>query len=399
MNRRGFTLLELLIVIAILAVLATVAVLVINPAEYLRQSRDTKRIADIAALNKALAMAEFNDLNMGGASTTVFVSLVDTVSTCANLGLPPLPTGYTYNCVTTSSDLRKTNGTGWIPVNLGGIIEGAPLSVLPTDPINNTNNFYAYIPGGSFALSATLESNKYLKQSALTDGGTNPGKIEMGSDLKLLARADGLVGYWSLDEGSGTVARDGSGKGNNGNGAMIGWASTGCVMGGCVNASSANAAISIASNSSLDLHSNFTISNWVKINVAIQASSWPYSLGGDSHTAYSFRSTSNGVRWAFEYGTDYPTCSGTAYAQMNSTALGTDTWHLLTATYDGTTIKTYVDGALFQERSFATGMCTKFPLYIASAPVAPGSYTVDEARIYSRVIGASEIKAMYDATK
>lgn len=52
---KGFTLLELLIVIAILAVLASVTVIVINPAELLARARDSQRMGDIAAINTALS--------------------------------------------------------------------------------------------------------------------------------------------------------------------------------------------------------------------------------------------------------------------------------------------------------------------------------------------------------
>lgn len=40
-NRKGFTLIELLIVIGILAVLATAVIMVLNPAELLKQARDS----------------------------------------------------------------------------------------------------------------------------------------------------------------------------------------------------------------------------------------------------------------------------------------------------------------------------------------------------------------------
>ena len=52
----SFTLIELLIVIGILAVLATVAVVTLNPLELIKQSRDSNRMADLATLNKALAV-------------------------------------------------------------------------------------------------------------------------------------------------------------------------------------------------------------------------------------------------------------------------------------------------------------------------------------------------------
>ena len=51
--KKGFTLIELLIVIAILAVLSVAVVLVLNPAELLKQARDSTRISDMAAINSA----------------------------------------------------------------------------------------------------------------------------------------------------------------------------------------------------------------------------------------------------------------------------------------------------------------------------------------------------------
>lgn len=53
-KNKGFTLLELLIVIAILAVLATTAVLVINPNETLKKARSAQRLNDLRAIEDAV---------------------------------------------------------------------------------------------------------------------------------------------------------------------------------------------------------------------------------------------------------------------------------------------------------------------------------------------------------
>jgi general secretion pathway protein G len=58
-KNKGFTLLELLIVIAILAVLATVAVLVINPNEMLKKGRTAERLSDLKIIEKALQRYAF----------------------------------------------------------------------------------------------------------------------------------------------------------------------------------------------------------------------------------------------------------------------------------------------------------------------------------------------------
>ncbi len=53
-TREGFTLIELLVVIAIIAILSVVVVLTINPAEMLRQSRDSQRVSDLNTLRSAI---------------------------------------------------------------------------------------------------------------------------------------------------------------------------------------------------------------------------------------------------------------------------------------------------------------------------------------------------------
>ncbi|MDE2145004.1 MAG: type II secretion system protein, partial [Patescibacteria group bacterium] len=50
----SFTLIELLIVIAIIGILASALVLVLNPAQLLSQSRDSRRTQDLSNLNNAI---------------------------------------------------------------------------------------------------------------------------------------------------------------------------------------------------------------------------------------------------------------------------------------------------------------------------------------------------------
>jgi type II secretory pathway pseudopilin PulG len=179
---------ELLIVIGILAVLVAAVVVALNPAQLLAQARDAKRLADTVALNKAMGVIQaIQPPVFLGTASTVYVSIPDTSATCANLGLPSLPSGWVYSCVS-PINLQKSDGTGWIPVNFN-VAGGALLPTLPTDPVNATTNntFYAYTPqtNGIWEISVPLESSKYLPQGS-TDGGTNSVRYENGTNLTLL---------------------------------------------------------------------------------------------------------------------------------------------------------------------------------------------------------------------
>ncbi len=125
---RAFTLVELLIVIAILAILAAAVVVVLNPAEMMMQARDAERISSVKSIKDSIDIAIVDNPSLSlGNSFVVSVSLPDISPTCANLtGLPVLPTGWNYRCVT-ATNLRNTDGTGWIPVNLNVIKGGSPI--------------------------------------------------------------------------------------------------------------------------------------------------------------------------------------------------------------------------------------------------------------------------------
>jgi len=185
---KGFTLIELLIVIAVLAVLSAAVVLVLNPAELLKQSRDSTRISDLAAINSALALWTADVSGGNWYSTT----------TCSFAGATtPFATGGACQVIA----LTTVNGTGWVNVDLTAITGGSPLSRLPLDPLNSltacagtpTGCYYAYRSSstvGKYKIAANMESSKYGGGSAdvegaTKDGGSNTTWYEIGSDMSL----------------------------------------------------------------------------------------------------------------------------------------------------------------------------------------------------------------------
>jgi prepilin-type N-terminal cleavage/methylation domain-containing protein len=54
-NKRGFSLVEIVIVIAIIGVLAAVVIVAFNPQEIYANSRNTRRVSDVDVINNAIA--------------------------------------------------------------------------------------------------------------------------------------------------------------------------------------------------------------------------------------------------------------------------------------------------------------------------------------------------------
>jgi prepilin-type N-terminal cleavage/methylation domain-containing protein len=169
--RKAFTLIELLVVIAIVAVLAVVVVLTLNPAGLMQESRDSNRISDMATLQSGISLflADVQSANALGQANTLYVSVPDPSATstagdqCQGLGLPSLSgTGFAYQCAA-SSTFRKTDGTGWIPINFQQASFGAPVAELPIDPSNATSTglYDTYATNGTqYEVTSLFESQK-----------------------------------------------------------------------------------------------------------------------------------------------------------------------------------------------------------------------------------------------
>lgn len=168
--KRGFTLIELLIVIAILAVLATAVTLILNPAQLLKQGRDSTRLSDLSAIHTALG------LYLADVASPSFSA----VGKCTYGTTSP----FTQACTTNAS--TTVDGNGWVPINFTSISSGSPLSRLPIDPVNDATYYYAYAGTTSetYEINANMESTRYSAEGSVedNDGGNNDDWYEIGND-------------------------------------------------------------------------------------------------------------------------------------------------------------------------------------------------------------------------
>lgn len=198
-KQKGFTLIELLVVIAIIAILAVVVVLTLNPAELLRQARDSNRISDFATLKSAIGLYSEDVATTtpmyGGADKIYTSSASASTTTSTYIGATTSTYGFTatintYTGVNPSSS-RAIDSTGWIPINFTLISSGAPIGALPVDPVNSGYNIYVYgATSTQYKLATKMESAKYGYSGTgsdvvSTDGGTNTSTYEQGTNLQL----------------------------------------------------------------------------------------------------------------------------------------------------------------------------------------------------------------------
>jgi hypothetical protein len=155
--------------------------LVINPAQLLAQSRDSKRMSDITALNTALSLYITDVASPSLGTCTGGANAFGYSSGAA----APTTGSFTNASVNTPSTATAVDGSGWIPVNFGSISSGSPIAALPTDPTNSGNLMYRYACSGtSYELNLQFESTKFTGRHS-EDGGNNANFYETGSNLSI----------------------------------------------------------------------------------------------------------------------------------------------------------------------------------------------------------------------
>jgi len=416
-NLRSFTLIELLVVLALVAILSVVVILTLNPAELLKQARDSNRLSDLATINTALNLFS-TDVTSGfmGTSTVVYVSIPSASPTCTGLGLPSLPSGYTYNCAT-SQNLRNTDGSGWIPVNFQRISSNSPISQLPIDPINTTSTrlYYTYVPGGSWELNASIEAskNKLGGSNDLTsrDGGSAPSLYEIGNNLNLNPLETGdptLVGYWNFEEGPNATSSDRSGYGNHGTWYGTSTAeqhyATGKVGNYAGSFNGSNDYILIPTSSQPTIGANdFTISLWIQVDgLPVTTDAGIFSINDAAAAAPGY------YLWINSASTLHYIVRGSlslVNVSPYSTPSGRFTHVVLSYSFNNALgSKLYIDGFLVDSRNSSPvgSIGNNLNLIIgrrAWNAINTLNGKVDDIRIYNRALSASEILALYNATK
>ena len=211
---------------------------------------------------------------------------------------------------------------------------------------------------------------------------------QLPRSLQLSLQPSGLVGYWPLDENSGSLTFDGSAYANNGTlqgsptwttgklGAALGFAS--------------GQYVTVPTSTSLQAN-NVTAEAWFKLSGSVTGQTIIAKSGAWSIAV----SQSNGAQLAIhDQTTDTDVCT-------DSTTIDDGAWHHVAMTMNsgvanGTVL--YIDGAQKQVcTATVSTQANSLTIGALNTGLRPLTGTVDQARLYNRVLSSSEIAAEYAA--
>ena len=253
--------------------------------------------------------------------------------------------------------------------NLGSEDTAAPYSV-------SWDTFTA--PNGPYTLSAV----------ARDAAGNTATSANLGVTVQNTASA-GIAGAWGLDEGSGSTIADQSGRGNNGTLSNTAWTTAGRYN-RALTFNGTSSIVNIADSTSLDLTTAMTLEAWVRPTTV---GLWRTVLlkeqsGNLVYALYSNVTPGNVPAVELHIG-------GTSRSLNGTSPLPTGTWSHLAATYDGSTVRLYVNGTQVSQLAASGSITTSTGALRIGGNNVWGEWfagQIDEVRVYGRALSAAEIQ-------
>jgi hypothetical protein len=255
--------------------------------------------------------------------------------------------------------------------------------------------------GSQTTLNTSLVISHSAQLSGLTAGTTYhyrvksrdaAGNLATSADFTLTTTTgSGLVSQFSFNEATGTTVVDQVGR----TGAMSGPTWTSGQSGAGLNFDGSNDWVTVSDDVGLDLSGAMTLAAWVR----------PDSVTG--WRTVLLKETGNGLAYGLYSSDDeglpsvYINTGGTDIAATGPESLSAGTWSHLAATYDGSSLRLYVNGQLVATRNITGSIVT------SNGPLRFGGNAIwgehldgslDEVRIYNTVLTANEIAELSSST-
>jgi len=261
-----------------------------------------------------------------------------------------------------------------------------------------TNTYSVWINGqlkGTDFKTSNQDTNIIDAFSLQSD---HPGVKDYFDDVRVFESSGetGLVGYWKLDEGSGNIAHDSSGNGNDGTVNGASW--TAGISNGALQFDGISNYVGIPSSPSLTLSGNqVSLELWIKPTITLNSSLASRINIMDKGDGYGFQMEANDARINFFVNIGY----ADQWLSSETSDWKAGTWYHIAGTYDGTNESIYVNGALENTKSLSGTLSG------IGDPLSIGSYcygtmnffngAIDEVKIYNYARTAEEIQNDYNS--
>ena len=241
--------------------------------------------------------------------------------------------------------------------------------------------------GTTFNNTGLAAGTGYSYRVRATDAAGNLSGYSNVASATTITTISGLVAAYSFNEGTGTTVLDSSGTGNNGTITNTTWVPSG-KYGNALVFNGSNSLVTIPDTASLHLNAAMTLEAWV--NPSSVNSTWRDVLYKGNDNYYLEGTSSNNV----------PAVGGT-FGGANANVFGTatlvaNTWTHLAATYDGATLRLYVNGTQVSSTARTGNLATSTnPLQIGGDSLYGQNFSgmIDEVRIYNVALTQSQIQS------
>jgi hypothetical protein len=284
--------------------------------------------------------------------------------------------------VTVSANAGDNVGVVGVQFLLGGVLLGAEDT---TAPYSISWNSTSVANGGPYQLSARA-------RDAATNQTTATAVSVTVNNTSL-----GLVAAYGFNEGTGTTLLDQTGTGHAGAVAGAAWTTQG-KFGSALTFDGVNDWVTVNDANDLDFTTGMTLESWVFPTTSGSAS-WRNVVikeraGGEAYNLYANSDTNAPAMYvvrAADPGSPLDARGGT---------VPLNTWTHLAATYDGTTLRLYVNGSLVGSRAVANPLLTSTGVLRFGGNSVWGEFfagRIDEVRLYNRALAVAEIQADMNA--
>ena len=286
---------------------------------------------------------------------------------------PNAQTASVSNTGSGTLDVSVSDDAPWLTVTPSTARAPATLSIAPS---------IGGLAPGTYTATVTV--------TATTSGATGSPKTIAVTLTVSPPGSAGLVGAWGFDEASGPAVTDASGRGNGGT--VDGATRTAAgKFGGAVSFDGINDWVTIPDADSLDLATGMTIEAWVRPTAVGTAWRTVMLKEQPANLIYALYAGNAKGRAATDvFTTADKSLSGTTATPLNA-------WTHLAATYDGTTLRLYVNGVEAATKAVSGAIRSSTgPLRIGGNGVWSSEFfagLIDEVRVYDRPLSAADITA------